>query len=111
METGPALGLDREARYPVRVLSLLGGDTVLMYTDGVSEAHAGSQRLYGTHAILDSVARVENGAAPAAYIEQVLGDVDAYIDGAPAYDDIAVLALTWHDSGATGVPLDAVAHS
>ena len=54
---------------------------------------------------------MENGAAPAAYVEQVLGDVDAYIDGAPAYDDIAVLALTWHDSGATGVPLDAVAHS
>ncbi|WP_448098618.1 SpoIIE family protein phosphatase [Luteibacter yeojuensis] len=111
VETGPALGLDREARYPVRVLTLLGGDTLLMYTDGVSEAHAGNQRLYGTHAILDSVARIEDGAAPEAYVERVLGDVDAYVDGAPAYDDIALLALTWHDSGAEGVRLDAVAHS
>ncbi|NID15686.1 SpoIIE family protein phosphatase [Luteibacter yeojuensis] len=111
VETGPALGLDREARYPVRVLTLLGGDTVLMYTDGVSEAHADNQRLYGTHAILDSVARIDEGAAPEAYVEGVLGDVDAYVDGAPAYDDIALLALTWHESGAAGVRFDAVAHS
>lgn len=111
VETGPALGLDREARYPVRVLTLLGGDTVLMYTDGVSEAHADNQKLYGTHAILDSVSRMADGAPPEAYVEQVLGDVDAYVAGAPAYDDIALLALTWHDSAVTEVPLDAVAHS
>lgn len=111
VETGPALGLDAEARYPVRVLTLLGGDTLLMYTDGVSEAHAANQRLYGMHAILDSIARVEDGAAPEAYVQQVLGDVDAYVDGAPAYDDIALLALTWHDSGTVGARLDAVAHS
>ncbi|SEP11854.1 sigma-B regulation protein RsbU (phosphoserine phosphatase) [Luteibacter sp. UNC138MFCol5.1] len=111
VETGPALGLDRDARYPVRVLTLLGGDTVLMYTDGVSEAHAASQKLFGSHAILDSVARLQDGATPEAYVEQVLGDVDAYVAGAPAYDDIALLALTWHDSRVTEVPLDAVAHS
>jgi sigma-B regulation protein RsbU (phosphoserine phosphatase) len=111
VETGPALGLDREARYPVRVLTLLGGDTVLMYTDGISEAHAGNQRLYGTDAILDSVSRIEEGAATETYIERVLGDVDAYVDGDPAYDDIALLALTWHDTAAKGVRLDAVAHS
>ncbi|SEM87728.1 sigma-B regulation protein RsbU (phosphoserine phosphatase) [Luteibacter sp. UNCMF331Sha3.1] len=111
VETGPALGIDREARYPVRVLTLLGGDTVLMYTDGVSEAHADNQKLYGTHAILDSVARVQDGASTEAYIDQVLGDVDAYTAGAPAYDDIALLALTWHEHGVTEVPLDAVANS
>lgn len=111
VETGPALGLDRDARYPVRVLTLLGGDTVLMYTDGVSEAHAANQKLFGSHAILDSVARLQDGATPEAYVEQVLGDVDAYVAGAPAYDDIALLALTWHDSRVTEVPLDAVAHS
>ncbi|MET0616305.1 MAG: SpoIIE family protein phosphatase, partial [Luteibacter sp.] len=111
VETGPALGLDREARYPVRVLTLLGGDTVLMYTDGVSEAHVGNQRLYGAHSLLDSVSRVEEGATPEAYVSGVLGDVDAYVEGAPAYDDIALLALTWHDAGTEGVRLDAVAHS
>ncbi|MET0505072.1 MAG: SpoIIE family protein phosphatase [Luteibacter sp.] len=111
VETGPALGLDREARYPVRVLTLLGGDTVLMYTDGVSEAHVGNQRLYGAHSLLDSVSRVEEGATPEAYVSGVLGDVDAYVEGAPAYDDIALLALTWHDAGTEGARLDAVAHS
>jgi len=110
VETGPALGLDREARYPVRVLTLLGGDTVLMYTDGVSEAHADDQRLYGAHSLLDSVARVAEGATPEAYVEGVLGDVDAYVEGAPAYDDIALLALTWHDAETQGAHLDAAAH-
>jgi len=111
VETGPALGLDRNASYPVRVLTLLGGDTVIMYTDGVSEAHAGNQRLYGAHSLLDSISGVEDGAVPEAYVNRVLGDVDAYVRGAPAYDDIALLAMTWHDVQATGVHLDAAAHS
>lgn len=111
VETGPALGLDREAEYPVRVLSLLGGDTLLMYTDGVSEAHAGNQRLYGTHALLDSVGRIDEGASPETYVERVLEDVDAYTAGAPAYDDIALLALTWHDTGAEGARIHAAVHS
>ncbi|HXP01816.1 MAG TPA: SpoIIE family protein phosphatase [Luteibacter sp.] len=111
VETGPALGLDREARYPVRVLTLLGGDTVLMYTDGVSEAHAGNQRLYGTDALLNVVSKIDEDAAPETYVERVLGDVDAYVDGAAAYDDIALLALTWHDAGAKEIRLDAAAHS
>jgi phosphoserine phosphatase RsbU/P len=111
VETGPALGLDREARYPVRVLTLLGGDTVLMYTDGVSEAHAGDQKLYGAHALLDSVSRIEEGATPETFVEHVLSDVDAYVEGAAAYDDIALLALTWHDTSAEGVRLDAAVHS
>jgi len=111
VETGPALGLDREARYPVRVLTLLGGDTVLMYTDGVSEAHAGNQRLYGTDALLNVVSKIDEDATPETYVERVLGDVDAYVDGAAAYDDIALLALTWHDAGAKEIRLDAAAHS
>lgn len=111
VETGPALGLDREARYPVRVMTLLGGDTVIMYTDGVSEAHAGNQRLYGAHALLDSVSRISEGATPEILVNGVLDDVDAYVEGAPAYDDIALLALTWHDAGTEGARLDAVAHS
>jgi sigma-B regulation protein RsbU (phosphoserine phosphatase) len=111
VETGPALGLDREARYPVRVLTLLGGDTVLMYTDGVSEAHAGDQKLYGAHALLDSVSRIEEGATPETFVEHVLSDVDAYVEGAAAYDDIALLALTWHDTSAEGARLDAAVHS
>jgi sigma-B regulation protein RsbU (phosphoserine phosphatase) len=111
VETGPALGLDREARYPVRVLTLLGGDTVLMYTDGVSEAHAGNQKLYGAHALLESVSRIEDGATPEAFVDRVLSDVDTYVEGAPAYDDIALLALTWHDTSAEGARLDAAVHS
>lgn len=111
VETGPALGLDREARYPVRVLTLLGGDTVLMYTDGVSEAHAGNQKLYGAHALLESVSRIEEGATPEAFVDRVLSDVDTYVEGAPAYDDIALLALTWHDTSAEGARLDAAVHS
>lgn len=111
VETGPALGLDREARYPVRVLTLLGGDTVLMYTDGVSEAHAGNQKLYGAHALLESVLRVEEGATPETFVDSVLKDVDAYVEGAAAYDDIALLALTWHDTSAKGARFDAAVHS
>lgn len=111
VETGPALGLDPEARYPVRVLSLLGGDTLLMYTDGVSEAHTGNQRLFGTDALLESVSRVDGDATPETYVERVLRDVDAYVEGAVAYDDIALLALTWHEGRTEGVRIDAIAHS
>ncbi|MBB3227455.1 sigma-B regulation protein RsbU (phosphoserine phosphatase) [Luteibacter sp. Sphag1AF] len=111
VETGPALGLDPEASYPVRVLTLLEGDTLLMYTDGVSEAHNDTQRLYGAQALLDSVARVEGGATPEAYVERILSDVDSYVDGQAPYDDIALLALTWREARSEGVRIHAVAHS
>ncbi|TCV91831.1 sigma-B regulation protein RsbU (phosphoserine phosphatase) [Luteibacter rhizovicinus] len=111
VETGPALGLDSAASYPVRVLTLLEGDTVLMYTDGVSEAHNDRQRLYGAQSLLDSVARVEEGSAPEAYVDRVLSDVDTYVEGRAPYDDIALLALTWREARSEGVRIDAAAHS
>ena len=57
------------------------------------------------------MSRIEEGATPEAFVERVLSDVDAYVEGAVAYDDIALLALTWHDIGAEGARLDAAVHS
>jgi serine phosphatase RsbU (regulator of sigma subunit) len=54
---GLMLGVDPEARYDERVLCLLPGDTLLLYTDGLIERRVGS--------ISDALADLEAAAVPA----------------------------------------------
>lgn len=96
VETGPAIGLDEDACYQDQVLTLAGGDTVLMYTDGITEAAAPDGDMYGIERTLESLARVAVPATPAAFTDRLLADVDAFAQGGEQSDDITILALSWH---------------
>jgi hypothetical protein len=56
--TGPFLGLERYASYENCVLPFGPGDTILAYTEGVTEAQsATSQELFGTSRIIHCLRR------------------------------------------------------
>ena len=101
IETGPALGLDDEATYSSRRVRLRPGETLLMYTDGITEATDAELRMYGPERMLDCLGRyAAHGAGdPAGYL---LADVEAFAAGHGQADDITVLALRWHHAGADG---------
>jgi len=98
LETGPVLGLDEEATYPVHRLRLQPGETLLMYTDGITEATNGALQLYGQErmlACLTTLAETGNDDP----VGGLVSDVERFAAGHGQADDITVLALRWHHAG------------
>lgn len=68
------------------------GDTLYLYTDGVTEATDLKEELYGEER-LKNILDENKQAAPAELIKSVKEDVDAFAGEAPQFDDITMLAL------------------
>lgn len=101
LETGPALGLDEEGTYTSRRIRLRPGETLLMYTDGITEATDPALAMYGQERMLACLSRYASSDEndPAGFL---LADVEAFAAGHGQADDITVLALRWHRTGAEG---------
>ena len=97
--SGLALGLMPDVDYEEHEATLAPGDTVVFYTDGVTEAENGKSELFGT----ERLDRVFEGAPPQG-AEQATGAifaaVHAFAGGAPQSDDITCLTL--HRAGTGG---------
>lgn len=84
---------------------LLPGDTVFLYTDGVTEAFDKDQNEYGNERLEKILLQKEKGDAaadPNKFCEElchlVREDVSAYAGEVPQSDDITMLALRYLDS-------------
>ena len=91
---GMMLGAVPEANYLAGSLALQRGDTVLCYTDGVTEAMNREEEMFTQDRLRASVAGMEQ--AEAAHVVRVLhAEIRAFAQGAPQSDDIAILALKY----------------
>ncbi|KGI77178.1 SpoIIE family protein phosphatase [Oleiagrimonas soli] len=105
-ETGPAIGLDEDAAYPSHTVQLHAGDTLLMYTDGITEATDADMRMYGIERALRVLGQSPRPEKPSEYTHRLLSDLDRFVGSADQADDITILALSWHhteDDGDTDV--------
>ncbi|AXQ30972.1 CHASE2 domain-containing protein [Solimonas sp. K1W22B-7] len=92
---GPPLCVIDGFRYPVETLQLRKGDLLCMVTDGVTEAHDAKGELYGSGRLLAALGKT--GSQPLEEVAQSLEqDVAAFVGGAEAADDAALLLLRWH---------------
>lgn len=103
LDTGAALGLDEDARYPARTLRLQPGQTLMLYTDGITEATDTQQQMFGTERLLACLERSTSHSA-ADLASGLLAEVDRFAEGAGQADDITVLALSWHHAFADRNP-------
>ncbi|MCQ9182243.1 SpoIIE family protein phosphatase [Streptomyces sp. IBSBF 2953] len=89
---GFLVGALPDARFATADTVLAPGDTLLLYTDGLTEARTGEDRgsLYGDEALRDFTAG-HAGQPPHAVIEALTGLLDDFGDGLD--DDTALLAL------------------
>lgn len=85
-------------RYRKNELDLAPGDAIYLYTDGVTEATDANNTLYGEDR-LHTVLEKYKDAAPQVICEEVKRDVDAFVDEAPQFDDITMLALKYNGEG------------
>jgi len=68
------------------------GDTVIFYTDGVSEAFNPVEECYGSERLLLDVARF-NSASAGGIADGLLQKARAFAGTAPQSDDIAILTV------------------
>jgi sigma-B regulation protein RsbU (phosphoserine phosphatase) len=90
--TGVPLGMFCNARFLVHRLALAQGDTVFLYTDGLTEARNRAGQEYGLQRIHALAAR-HAGNAPDGLIAGCLGDLASFGEGLKQTDDLTLLAL------------------
>jgi serine phosphatase RsbU (regulator of sigma subunit) len=94
-EGGPPLCVVDDYPYPVESFRLERGDTLVLVTDGVTEAHDGTERLYGMARTDALLGRQPPEAAPKAIVEALHADIVAFVGGTRQSDDIAILAIRY----------------
>jgi sigma-B regulation protein RsbU (phosphoserine phosphatase) len=92
LEAGPALGLLDDAVFPVHRGQLAPGSTLLLYTDGVTEAEDSSQDCYGTERLLRAAEKLKS-ASPGDLVEGISADVVEFVGCYEQSDDLTMLAL------------------
>ena len=82
-------------RYRRFELQLKPGDTLFLYTDGVTEATDTRQQLYGDQR-LQTILNGQRCSTAKDFCDAVKADVDAFVGQAEQFDDITMLCLTWN---------------
>ncbi|GMU42482.1 MAG: SpoIIE family protein phosphatase [Xanthomonadales bacterium] len=91
---GIALGIMPGAEYPRYQLQLLPGDTLYLYTDGVTDAIATDESFYGEARLQNELTRIGAGASSAtAWVQEGMQSVYHFAEGHFQADDITVMAL------------------
>jgi sigma-B regulation protein RsbU (phosphoserine phosphatase) len=89
---GLPVGVVADGRYEVQSLAIEPGDTVLLYSDGVSEAMNERREQFGVERLAECVQK--NGALrPAALAAACLREVDSFRDGAGVHDDTSLMVI------------------
>ena len=92
IEGGPLLGLLDMAEYSTHEVALSSMDSIVITTDGVSEARDAEGGFFGEERLLSTLASME-GAAAAEMSEKLLVAVQDYAGDAPQSDDITIMTL------------------
>ena len=79
------------------------GDTLFVYTDGATEASNEHSELFGTDRLAAAL-NLEPEAAPAELLKLVRKEIDAFVDGAPQFDDITMLCFRYFGDAAFQEP-------
>ena len=89
---GLPLGIDSDGRYRSSDVDLAPGETLVMFTDGVSEAMNAEQHCYGLEQVETVLAATAGGAAMIG--RGILADVDRHVAGEPRSDDVCLVCLS-----------------
>ncbi len=89
------LGLMEGVPYQEQTIMLEPGDSIYMYTDGVTEALNAEQEFFGDWKLCDSLNQNRrNMNDPERFVQEIYQEVDAFAKEEPQADDITMLYLT-----------------
>jgi sigma-B regulation protein RsbU (phosphoserine phosphatase) len=88
-EGGPMLGVFDDAEFPEASIDLEAGDTLIAFSDGVTDAVAPDGSDFGMDRLL-AVAAAHRADPPQALLARLLGTVQDFVGPAPPNDDVTV---------------------
>lgn len=89
---GLPLGVFEKFNYSTEEVALEPGDTLFLYTDGVTEATNRGDELFSIERLREALERAAS-SKPSELVAAVLDSVDRFADGEPQTDDITMLCL------------------
>ncbi len=93
------LGGRKNMKYKDDAFTLEPGGTIFIYTDGVTEAtNASGERFYNDR-LLEALNAVKY-KEPKEMISYMKDKIDEFVDEAPQFDDLTMLAVTYHGDNA-----------
>ncbi len=98
MEGGPPFCVVPFYPYPAERLLLAPGETLLLVTDGVTEAQDAEGQLFGRERLIETLRAVGGDAVAERTTSALLAAVRAFEGGAEATDDLTVLAIRYRGS-------------
>lgn len=90
--TGLPLGLFYGSEYASLKLRLAPGETLFLYTDGLSEARDAAEAEYG-EARVRGLLGEHCALPPCELVDRCLADLHGFLSGAPKTDDLSVMVL------------------
>lgn len=94
---GIALGIVEDFVFDEHEAAIAPGDTLLLFSDGVTEAQRPGGELFGDERLSATLAAAANAAAadPTIIVEHIAQAVDAFAAEEPQADDITLLCLSY----------------
>ena len=93
----PAVAVMEGIPFKEHSFELHAGDTLFVYTDGVTEATNADNQLFGTDRMLEALNK-EPDASPQRLLRNVRNGINRFVGSAPQFDDITMLALRYFGS-------------
>lgn len=91
---GMALGVMEDMGYVCSCIRLGAGDSLVVYSDGVTEAMNDAAELFGERRLKDTL-RAANGISAREEVSHILEDTRQFVAGASQSDDITILVLKY----------------
>ena len=92
---GPPLCVMENYSYTTRYRQLAAGEWLCLLTDGVTEAMDRNKGLYSFGRVEAALKEIPDSATPAEIIQALHRDVQRFVGGAPAFDDLTLLCVRW----------------
>lgn len=87
------VGAFEDEEYTDRTLQLEHGDTLVMYTDGVTEAMDSACNVFGTNRLNNILRSQEPGVSSLEIVEAVKAGIAEFVKDAEQSDDITMLVV------------------
>lgn len=100
---GPPLCVLDDFDYPVQSRQLAEGDTLLLLTDGITEAMNANKELYGMERVTAVLARSLADRHPRARVAALREDVRQFVGETEASDDLTLLVIRWLGADGSGM--------
>jgi serine phosphatase RsbU (regulator of sigma subunit) len=94
------VGIFADTEYGEREVFLAAGDSLILYTDGITEAENMNGAWFGTEGLLESLSAFV-GLNPGDAADRLVDRVQAFAGDKPQSDDIAVMAVKFGKSQLT----------